>query len=768
MPDLSDTYEKVVSEAWDQRVVEPNLKIDSSLTGQVTEAELLQNALAIETNTMYDEKRLNTESVQTMLDPKGNMTCEAAEYFCKVLDDEYPESKFVHLNQYLSRSQNRELHAIEINVKKYKNIHFIFNRSQKGVFEQLSGHHWAVSTFRSDGSVFFGDGLYRNIPSGLKVALDDYYKIKFGKSIKSIVNLSGRQNFPRQNDSNLCGFIALMNMTLLENETMISFFNQNVQVSAIKKIEFLIFNPSHYALYLRQIIMRSYSNSSLNTEMFISKNNFSHIMNCISENSKSSRPKGFQGKLKSKSKTPGSVKSSSGSKRKSELHRNERKKDENNLRENLFDILSEEENENVVLVEDVGSDREADTNSKVNNKVETNLRSDSTGLAKSVVPADFVGKIVIKDVNKSSRFNHKVDSDGYNWKRKKNKGRYSKVLYGCSASKNGEFCKAEKLIYTPFGSHKKNEKVVEYLSAHSFCQPTTIESDKKPKTAFKSMKKQLNEIREIEPTEIPNKLTRSVKSRNRIGEKIDATDEYLGAEVIDNDEESGQIDEEATTHSNDNIGDRDSNEEDVENFFNSSFNECTRNDNSVLLENNDEDPSHVEATAENKKKNIEANEIHQNSPEDEGLVSKNLKTSENNSHGTKRNRLESEESLGLNGPPKKRPRGNEFNEDNGENSPYEESEYIQFMIKRKPLKLKKYEIQQPIKKYFVETSCAVLVGGSEGVNFDSHSWTDFSGGHGISKGTFSFLNFLLVLVHIGIVQKSEMMIKYCLDNGQLP
>ena len=71
MPDLSSRYEKVKHEAWESKVEEPNLEINADLGNALSTEELLIQAVAREGNKMYDDKRLNTESIQKMLDPTG-------------------------------------------------------------------------------------------------------------------------------------------------------------------------------------------------------------------------------------------------------------------------------------------------------------------------------------------------------------------------------------------------------------------------------------------------------------------------------------------------------------------------------------------------------------------------------------------------------------------------------------------------------------------------------------------------------------------------
>ena len=84
MPDLSTRYGKLQDEVWNQQLVEADLQPNALLANELTDEELLQNAVAVEANEIYENKRLNTESLQTLLDPKGWMTSEAIGYFCKV------------------------------------------------------------------------------------------------------------------------------------------------------------------------------------------------------------------------------------------------------------------------------------------------------------------------------------------------------------------------------------------------------------------------------------------------------------------------------------------------------------------------------------------------------------------------------------------------------------------------------------------------------------------------------------------------------------
>ena len=366
MPDLSDKFEKAKSEVWDMRVVEPNLEPEEGLENELTSEELIQNAMASEENNMFESKRLNTESLQKMLDSKGYLTSEAAGYFCRLLQEQYPESKFIHLNQCLSKSEARVLHATEINIKKSINVHFIFNRSQKRVFDDSElvnlGHHWAVATIMSSGKVIFGDGLYRNIPDNLKEILNDYYKVKFETNIVKIENLSVRKNFPNQADGHLCGFIAIMNLTIIENENVLELFRSSKCIPKLETKKFVMFSPSTYGIYLRQILMVAYSEGSINRKMFITD----ECMDIIIKVLKGNKPevikgssKGFQAKFKtvfSKSTRHSKVQPTvpkPGQKDGNNLSEEKRK-----MKESFEDLVNHD-----VEVEDIGSDRETEKSS---------------------------------------------------------------------------------------------------------------------------------------------------------------------------------------------------------------------------------------------------------------------------------------------------------------------------------------------------------------------------------------------------------------------
>ena len=73
--------------------------------------------------------------------------------------------------------------------------------------------------------------------------------------------------------------------------------------------------------------------------------------------------------------------------------------------------------------------------------------------------------------------------------------------------------------------------------------------------------------------------------------------------------------------------------------------------------------------------------------------------------------------------------------DKGSPKPHRlEEEIVIFKMNRNPIKFRLFIINKFSNKYFVEQSCVVLVKGLDGTNFDSHSWSNFHGGHGNRKG----------------------------------
>ena len=127
------------------------------------------------------EKRLNTESIQSIGDPNGWITSEALQYFLQSMQEDNPNSRYVYLHQALSNKQQRILHAQEINVKGSEDVYFIFNRSLEQMFdvELRYNNHWAVGIIRSNGEVLFADALYKNPPANFTQVIGDYYTEKF-------------------------------------------------------------------------------------------------------------------------------------------------------------------------------------------------------------------------------------------------------------------------------------------------------------------------------------------------------------------------------------------------------------------------------------------------------------------------------------------------------------------------------------------------------------------------------------------------------------
>ena len=296
LPNLAGKYGKALTEVWDQRVLETNLNLNPELKDILTEDEALNMAFSDDVNAMYENRKLNTETLQQILHPKGYLTSEGAKYFCKLLEENFPESKFIYLNQALSNSEARILHANEMNVRGYKNINFIFNRSPTQVFdtENLAGHHYASATIKESGEVLLVDSIYKQVPTNLKSILEDYYRVKFGKHIPELINLSQKKNSPVQKDSFLCGFISLMILALFENESCTELFKYTT--NRIKPDEgiFIIFTPSTYGQYMKRIFLRAYSEHRISVDMFLSADCLSKLLKKMEAIKKFDKKKRFE------------------------------------------------------------------------------------------------------------------------------------------------------------------------------------------------------------------------------------------------------------------------------------------------------------------------------------------------------------------------------------------------------------------------------------------------------------------------------------------
>lgn len=521
MPNLDGRFKKAISEAWHERVEEHDLNLNADLGEFVSGEELIQNAMAEESKKMFENKKLNTESVQKMLHPNGFMTSDAIEYFCRLLEERHPGSLYIYLNQALSSKDARILNAIEINVKNSRNIYFIFSRSQTKILDTRGNNpHYATATIREDGNVYYGDGYFELVPSNLKEIINDYYFQKFGNPLKLVENMSRKRNFPVQDDAHLCGFICLMLVTLMEDENIFKMILSKTPLKAVNlRQDYLISSPSNYNLYLRQVFMTAYSESQLDKRLFLSENCNTRISQIVKEPTKKNQ---FHKKV---SKDKGSIGN------KTPIKTTEPKRDmgsgsvfSKNLFDNFVDLVGDEEEmdqpENTRRME---TDQTKDTGSKSSMKMRKKdsslIETDSSFIRSSVsknkqderrsraktaeeaeisnsikttvenfqgnrnkekvneeclVSPSFLGKLKIT-ADKLQFFSgqYKANQDGYQWERiiKKNKDkRCKKNRYRCLGIFNGIQCPAEKEVFFPFGGNTAKQKIVEYCVAHSHCE----------------------------------------------------------------------------------------------------------------------------------------------------------------------------------------------------------------------------------------------------------------------------------------------------------
>ena len=770
MPDLSGRYEKLQSEVWNQQVFDTNLEPDVNLVNELSHEELLQSAMAREDNEMFLNKRLNTESLLTLINPKGWLNSEVVEYFCKMLQEEYPGSMFVHLNQCLAKSEARTLHASEINVKQSGNIHFIFIRCPKMLFDNSRltnlSDHWAMASILSDGNVIFGDSLYTNIPINLKAVLNDYYHIKFGKNITKIVNISGGRYFPKQRDGHLCGVIALMNLVLCEDEAVLRILKNNQILPSIQQRKFMIFSPSTYGYYLRQIFMTSYSDGSLNRKMFLSDKDFtliSGILNNVQTQNNRSQEK-FQSVSKRKLQKMTKV-SETNSKCSDVLPQ----KNNSNLvleeNANRYNVLGEEDNTNVQL-EDVGSDFNDDktapepvsesslgakscsmsssaskagtrsSNSQARCNVDsitptTNKKSLQTRIAypnrfRNVkkMKGDIVenskdivehAKVIVensKDIVGNSKFELRVNCDGYSWKRKwkknaKNRNIKNKVVWSCVEMENGKQCLALKVVSkTDFGK-KKN---VQYISKHSLPR-CGVKPDCNHEPGTPSPSKQID-------------VQSTPKHSNSLTSKqfFLSTPEHLS---ISPTKPSTPTTPRHPPPSTEKVPDP----RNIRSMLTTpsplkpaiptlSLLKSINGSKSVEGSINSGEATTPKETLGTSLQNesmsaLDSQEMFNNDDEQSSINDNSM------IEGSKKEDNEPE---------------NIYNIDGTKAATNNEDEFVIFKMRKKAIKFCRFEINKFVKKFFVENSCAVFVNGLDGTNFDTHSWKSFHGGHGIGTG----------------------------------
>ena len=100
-----------------------------------------------------------------------------------------------------------------------------------------------------------------------------------------------------------------MLLTILQDEKVFEFIKSDKSLPQLEVKKFLIFSPSAYGKYIRQILQSAYSSSTINRRMFISDECLDIITNTMKgENGKKSSGKGFQEKFMTVPSRPESIK----------------------------------------------------------------------------------------------------------------------------------------------------------------------------------------------------------------------------------------------------------------------------------------------------------------------------------------------------------------------------------------------------------------------------------------------------------------------------
>ena len=490
LPNLDGRYKRAIDEAWHKTVEEHDLTFNIDLQEHVTGEELIQIAMAEENRNMYDKKKLNTESVQKMMEPNGFMTADAVEYLCRHLEESNPENRYIYLNQTLTSKQARILNAIEVNVKNAKNVYFIFSRSQTKILDSCGNNpHYALATIREDGSVYYGDGYFELVPSNLKQILNDYYIQKYDKPIKDIQNLSKKRNYPVQEDAHLCGFISLMLVTIMEDEDIFKMLLSKIPLKAVNsRQEFLITAPSDYNLYLRQIFLTAYSESKLSKQLFMSESCLTRISQILKQPTKKFQAQISADKRLVRNKTPMNTKEPQTNGVPSLV-----------IQENMFKHLAGDSEDEVETgqreqTEKVHTKSPTEISKEDSSSFETNGKNNQSESEKAeeeedinqakplvnitiqmkekdaLIASSFLGKIRIQ-AKKTNIFSdqYNANQDGYNWEKivKKNKHkRCKKNWYRCLGELNGVRCPAEKSVSSAFGGKARQDKIVEFCVSH--------------------------------------------------------------------------------------------------------------------------------------------------------------------------------------------------------------------------------------------------------------------------------------------------------------
>ena len=392
-------------------------------------------ALRASRDQFYAARLLNTESLQLMADKHGYMSSESIDYFVSLINERNPLILNIHLSQEFGEEHIRITHAETLKNKNYQQINFIFNRSLKRVFEhgQLQkNNHWAVASILCSGEVLFIDSLYDDVPDDLHKVLGAYYLVKTGKSIPKINNLSKGPNSPIQRgESNLCGFIALMVLTMLEVPMIIEKMKYKAEIVDTDKLDELMMFPSSFNSYLRHVFQMAYSVNDISVDFFISAEGKNMIKHKLGEVSKSSNAP-FN----------------------------------DSLRGNSTDELM---NEDLLSFSDNNVIRRLSCDPQTEKSFSCSTLRDENRSKRCVRMLSFVGDV-------GSKLKHRfeddlINSDGYEWVRKRRrvpskKGKCSKreTYYQCKK------CNSATKIFVGRGQNKdcyNGKLIVRYLTSHT-------------------------------------------------------------------------------------------------------------------------------------------------------------------------------------------------------------------------------------------------------------------------------------------------------------
>ena len=166
--------------------------------------------------------QLDTESLSSLARIRGNKSMFCAKtmnFFLNVIQNYVPEHSFIHCDYTLDTPEKRHEHAKSLVIScQMMGWQFLpFNRGANMLINgDTLGHHWVLVASSPQGVSYYCDPLGKpELPRNLNEYVQEYYMMRFGKSVPAFINVSEKPNFPNQKaDPYICGPVVLLIMML--------------------------------------------------------------------------------------------------------------------------------------------------------------------------------------------------------------------------------------------------------------------------------------------------------------------------------------------------------------------------------------------------------------------------------------------------------------------------------------------------------------------------------------------------------------------------